>query len=328
MVKTSTREKKIVLMKVEDIMNRPTNNNLATLLKTAWNSKVGELVFSKEIDIRELSLPNGDSVVMNVGITSEDTFLGEIVSFEPDGFLIVAQRDKTNDNSKLHLRQITTEEDDDPYKGITYFLAYEDYILFLDSGIRSYTVSKYISWMIEHAFKVTKGVYVKLNPEIQIEGDQAKLVEATTLEIRPVPSAPTTPIEGFIDDQKDRTETIRDAGTTNRILDALNLKYQSFQKYRENTDGDGVIEVQVKIKLKNNRRLIPVSQNLRLSTIMENTPDADFILIGKGGKTKGKLIRANYLADIDHSGSLMIRESVAAAFTAALKDFVERGCIK
>ena len=316
-------------MKVQEILNTPDPDmSLAALLKNAWGSKVGSKIFSDDIDVREMSLSSGDSILMNTGAAAETTFMGEIVSFEPNGYLVVANRNKDKDKTKLHLLQIETDKDDDPYKGITYFLAYGDYILFLDGGVRHQTVGNYLSWMVSNAYNITKGAYIKINPEIQIEGDQAQLVSATTLEIRPEPISPTTPLEGFINDANGQTETVRDVDTTTKILDALNLRYQGFQKYRDKTDGNGLVEVQIKIKLKNKNKLVPVSQNLEIGSIMEENPDAEFILLGKGGQTKGKFIRANYRADIDYTGSLMKLESVEVAFQTALKDFIERGCIK
>jgi len=329
MVTSSIKQKKIVLMKVSDILNRPTEDNLATLLGKAWNSENDGKAFSQDIDFREKSLSNGDSLVMNEGASSKDGFLGEVLSFEPNGFLIVANKDKSGDRSKLHLRQLQTDIDDNPYKGVTYFYAHKDYILFLDGGVRYQLVSQYLSWMISNTFRVSKGVYVQLDPEIEIDGNPAQLVDATSLEVRPRPISPMTPIEGFIDQQKDNTtETITDKSTTSRILNALSFRYQSFQRYLDETDGAGKIEVQVKIKLKNKNKLVPVSRNLQLATLMDSTTDADFILIGKGGRTKGKLIRANYMADIDYTGSLIDNHSVQIAFSAALKSFIERGCIR
>lgn len=316
-------------MKVSDILNRPTDDNLATLLGKAWGAEIDGKTFSKDIDIREKSLSNGDSLVMNEGAASTDGFLGEVLSFEPNGFLIVAKRDKSGDRSKLHLRQLQTDKDDDPYKGVTYFYAHKDYILFLDGGVRYQFVSRYISWMISNTFGITKGVFVELDPEIEVEGNQAQLVNATSLEIRPKPISPTTPIEGYIEQHRENTtETITDESTTSRILNALQFRYHSFQRYLDETDGAGKIEVQVKIKLKNKNKLVPVSKNLQLASLMDSTPDADFILVGKGGTTKGKLIRANFMADIDYNGSLIDNHSVQIAFTAALKSFVERGCIR
>lgn len=328
MVATSIKQKKIVLMKVEDILNRPNDSNLANLLSNAWKSKVGGKTFSDDIDVREQSLPSGDSVVMNRAVSKDKSFLGEIVSFEPDGYLIVANRDKAKDKSKLHLRQILTDENEDPYKGITFFYAFKDYVLFLDSGVRYQIVSRYLSWMISIAYGVTKGVHVKLNPEIEFTGNQAKVVKATTLEIRPKPISPTTPLEGYIDQRTTKSETIKDEDTADRVLRALNFDYKSFQRYREETEGAGKIEVQVFLKLRNKRKLVPVSKNLPLAAIMDSNQDAEFLLKGKGGSSKGRLVRANYLADIRYEGSLIDKDSVTEAFRVALKDFIARDCIK
>lgn len=315
-------------MKVQEIMNSPDENkNLATLLNNSWKSIIKEKVFSDEVSIREMGLANGDSILMNSGEANDDTFLGEIVSFEPGGYLVVANRDSSKDKSKLHLLQIETEKDEDPYKGITYFLAYKDYILFLDSGVRHQTVAKYLEWMITLTHQVTKGVFIKINPEIEIEGNQARLVGATSLEIRPVAVSPTTPIEGYIEETNNKTEIVSDKNTATKILDALNFRYPGFQQYRDHTDGNGLVEVQVRIKLKHKNKLVPVENNLNIADIMEANEDAEFVLVGKGGKTKGKFIRANFEADIDYTGSLMKIDSVNVAFQAALNDFIERGCI-
>ena len=284
-------------------------------------------------ELRKYSLSETDVLVMNVLNKGGDEVFCQFASFEQDGLLAIAATKQDGVASNLQISQLPTPDGHDPNRGMSLLYVRGNYALFIDAGVKSSQIERYLNWLILDSSSEETEFSLKLSAKFEMADGSDRLPVATELNVRPGAFQPPTPIEAKIaaekSEQTDSVKNIRAASSRDKLMEILNIigiGYEQLADLQDKIGTESVIEMGLTIKVKNKGKLVPVN-SFPVEEMARNFEDDAIQLRGKNGTVIGKLVSVKHPARITCVGSLFDPSDALAQIQAAWSHFVAQNYI-
>lgn len=305
----------------------PEEFNLGKCLYSAMRREVEGTKLSDNWELRKYSLSETDVLVMNVLNQSDDEVFCQFASFEQDGLLAIAATKQDDVASNLKINQIQTPDGHDPNKGTSLLYVRGNFALFVDAGVKSSQIERYLNWLVFDSSGDAPDFGIKLSAKFELADGSGNMPVATELNIRPAPVQIPTPLEAQIAAGRpaaDSVGSIQASSTRDKVMEILGIigvGYEQLTDLQDKIGTESVVEMGLTIKVKNKGKLIPVN-SFPVEEMARNFDDDAIQLRGKGGTVIGKLVSVKYPTRITCNGSLFDPGDALAQIQAAWSHFV------
>ena len=277
----------------------PKDFDTSLQIKSAMERKVEGVPLKQKWSLRRYDLSETDVLVMSVLNEGPNEIFCQFDICETDGLLAIAATKMHEDEPNLKIDQIPTPKNHDPHKGTSLLYIRGNYTLFVDAGVKSSQIERYLNWLLLDSHPDDAGFSIKLSAKFELADGSGTIPNATELKIQPSPVHTPTPLESMIAEQRSKDQQVGQIQSSSskekvfEVLTILGLGYERVQKLYEKLGEDSMIEMGVSIKVKRKGKLLPVNA-FPIEEMARNFEDDAIKLRGKNGSVVGKLVSVKH----------------------------------
>lgn len=306
----------------------PDGFTLSQSLIQALGASVDSVKIRDSWILRQYNYDDTDVIVMNVLSSSKNEVYCQFARIEKDGLLPIANTQKGS-GGNLTIDQIKTPDGHDPCKATSLLYVNGNQSLLVDAGIRSSSIEKYLTWLLNERSGLFNDLVIKLAAKFELTNGQNANLDVTEINIAPRGVHMPTPLESKIYENTS-TEEMGTLTKPQKILEILKLVgvgYKAYEKIQEEAGGDALIELALNIKVRKRNQLVSL-QKVDFEEIARDFGDDEVKLRGRDGQVVGKMATVKFPARITCAGSIFDSTDALRQIRSAWDHFVAQGYIQ